>query len=48
MVVDARGRVIGSCEDGKQGACTAEISLTDLRQFRQKFDVLRDRDEFDL
>ncbi len=47
-IIDAKGRVMALCEDGVQGSCTAELSLSDLRAFRTKFDVLRDRDDFDL
>ena len=45
-IIDARGRVLSSCRDDEQGACTAELSMHDLQTFRSKFNVLRDGDQF--
>lgn len=47
-IINAKGQLVASCQDGEQGACTAEISMPELKTFREKFDVLHDRDEFDL
>lgn len=45
MVIDAKGQVLAQCEDGREAITTAEISIESLRQFREKFRVLYDRDK---
>ena len=44
MVIDPYGRVIASCEDGKQMTASADIDIPALDAFRAKFPVLRDSD----
>lgn len=48
MMVDAYGRIVAQCADNKEGTATAELRLEALRNFRQKFPVLKDADLFKL
>ena len=44
MVIDPYGRVVASCEDGKECSASAEINIPALEAFRKKFPVLNDSD----
>lgn len=44
MVIDPYGKIIASCEDGKEMSASAEIDMDMLEAFRQKFPVLNDSD----
>ena len=46
MIIDPRGTLIESAKTDKEGSITAEISLPELSDFRQKFPVLNDADDF--
>lgn len=46
QVIDAFGRVVARCEDGREGVATAVLDLSRLSSFRQKFPVLADGDAF--
>jgi predicted amidohydrolase len=46
MVVDPKGKIIEDSPEGKEWAITAELSYKDLVEFRQKFNVGLDWDEF--
>ncbi len=46
--VDFRGEVIASVADGECGVATCDVDLEALRNFRAKFPVLDDADEFEL
>ena len=46
MVADARGMEIGSTSPGNEAIIRVELDIEKLRQFRKKFPVLDDRDDF--
>jgi omega-amidase len=46
MVIDPRGRIIASAKPDEEGSITAEISMTELSDFRKKFPVFDDADDF--
>jgi predicted amidohydrolase len=46
LVVDPKGKIIEEVPEGKERAITAELSYKDLLDFRQKFNVGLDWDEF--
>ena len=46
MVADARGREVGSTSPGNEAIIRVELDIEKLRQFRKKFPVLDDRDDF--
>ena len=43
-VIDPYGKIIASCEDGKEMESTAEVDMDVLEEFRAKFPVLNDAD----
>lgn len=45
---DARGRLLSKCEDYKADIQTVNLSLNELRRFREKFPVYLDADCFEL
>ena len=45
-LIDPYGKVVASCPDGIEGFATAEIDMDALEQFREKFPVLSDADDF--
>ena len=47
-LIDARGRVLAKCEEYKNDIQTVHISLNDLRNFRLKFPVYLDADDFEI
>lgn len=47
MVVDAKGKVISKAKD-MEGIFYADIDLTSLREFRDKFPVWKDADNFNI
>ncbi len=47
-LIDARGRVLAKCEEYKNDIQTVHISLNDLRNFRIKFPVYLDADDFEI
>ena len=47
-IIDPYGKVIASCEDGKQCEATADVNLLELEEFRKKFPVLNDADPFEI
>lgn len=46
VILDPRGRIIASNETNVEGLSTGEISMTELSDFRLKFPVLNDADDF--
>lgn len=44
MVIDPYGKIVASCEDGKECPASAEIDIPALEAFRNKFPVLNDSD----
>ncbi|MBQ9286748.1 MAG: amidohydrolase [Bacteroidaceae bacterium] len=44
VAIDPYGRDIVACADGQEGSAIAEIDMTALAAFRDKFPVLKDRD----
>lgn len=46
MIVDAKGRVLAESVTGKEQTVTVDMDIQSLRQFRNKFPVLDDRDSF--
>ena len=46
MIVNARGEIISSAEMPIECSITAELSITDLADFREKFPVTDDADDF--
>ena len=43
-----KGTIIGEIQDSIETAKTFTLSWDELRSFREKFPVLRDRDEFEI
>jgi omega-amidase len=48
MIIDPRGKIISSANQNKENSITGEISLTELSDFRKKFPVLNDADNFSI
>jgi omega-amidase len=48
MIIGPKGETIASCGQNTESVITGEISLSDLADFREKFPVLDDRDDFNL
>jgi predicted amidohydrolase len=48
QIISPKGEIMKSAGIYEEGTITAEISLDDLVEFRNKFDVLRDADDFDI
>jgi predicted amidohydrolase len=46
MITDPKGEIIASAGTGKNCSASAELSLTELNAFRNKFPVLNDADNF--
>ncbi len=46
MILDPRGGIIAAADKDKECSLTCEISMTELSDFRKKFPVLPDADEF--
>ncbi len=44
MIVDAYGRTIAACPDNEEAAVSADLDLSALLRFREKFPVLNDAD----
>ena len=47
-LIDAYGKTVGECEDGKTGLVTVELDLDKLKKFREKFPVLKDQDAWQI
>mgnify|MGYP003461946859 CR=1 FL=1 len=47
-VINPYGRAIAECEDGKACEAVADIDMSELESFRQKFPVLNDADPFEI
>lgn len=47
-IIDAYGRQIAKCDNNEECVAKATLDVEALQAFRQKFPVLRDRDEFKL
>jgi len=48
VILDPYGRIIASANSNEQGSITGEISMTELSDFRKKFPVLNDADNFSI
>jgi len=48
MIIDPHGNVISSASTNEESVITAEISMTELSEFRKKFPVLDDADNFNI
>ena len=46
MIIDPRGVIVSSVKPNTEDTFTKEISMSDLREFRTKFPVLNDADDF--
>lgn len=46
MIIGPRGNIIARIEENKEDVATGEISLSELKKFRETFPVLRDADNF--
>jgi len=46
LIIDPKGEVIAQAGDNKEDVISAELSITVLQEFRKKFNVFRDSDEF--
>lgn len=46
VVIDPYGRTTAACEDSKEGFAVADLDMERLREFRKKFPVLQDRDNY--
>lgn len=47
MVLDAKGECMAGASEGKEEVLSTELNPDHLRIFREKFDVLKDRDDFE-
>ncbi len=47
-IIDAKGEVISSLENGEEGFVQAKLNAKELEMFRKKFPVLNDRDNFEI
>lgn len=47
-IVDPKGEVISKLDFGEEGHVSAELDMTELLSFREKFPVLEDGDDFEL
>ncbi|RUT79050.1 amidohydrolase [Ancylomarina longa] len=47
-IFDAKGKLLGKCNDFKNEILNLELSLSDLKSFRQKFPVHLDADSFQI
>lgn len=48
VLLDAKGKCLGSFKEGETGIRTVEIELASLQSFREKFPVWKDADSFTL
>jgi omega-amidase len=48
MIINPRGEIISSAGNESERSVSAEISLTELYEFRKKFPVMNDADDFTL
>ena len=48
QLIDPYGRVAARCEDNREGTVTVELNMEKLREFREKFTVLKDEDLFEV
>ena len=48
LMIDPYGRTVAACEQGRVGAVTVEVDMDGLADFRRKFPVLDDADDFTL
>ena len=48
MIVNPRGEIIASVNPNEESSATVEISLTELMDFRKKFPVFNDADNFSI
>ena len=48
MIIDAYGKTLAACEDGKENIVGASLDMEQLSKFRRKFPVLGDADSFTL
>lgn len=48
MIIDPKGKIIAEAEEGKERAITETLSYIELDEFRKKFDVGPDWDEFEI
>jgi omega-amidase len=46
VIIDSKGKIIKKAEDYKEEIINAELSLTELNRFREKFPVFLDADDF--
>jgi omega-amidase len=48
MIINPRGEILVSAGSDKDSSVSSEISMTELSEFRKKFPVLKDADDFTL
>ena len=48
LMIDPYGRTVAACEQGRVSAVTVEVDMDGLADFRRKFPVLDDADDFTL
>ncbi len=46
VIIDPRGEVIAAADNGLEQSVTADLSLNELNEFRNKFPVFKDSDSF--
>ena len=47
-IIDPYGRTMAACEDNQECSVSAEIDMQQLEEFRLRFPVLNDEDQFEL
>lgn len=47
-IIDPYGRTMAACEDNQECSVSAEIDMHQLEEFRMRFPVLNDEDQFEL
>ncbi|NOX87279.1 MAG: amidohydrolase [Chlorobi bacterium] len=48
LIIDPKGKIISRADEGKERAMSEILSYNELAEFRKKFDVGRDWDEFEI
>ncbi len=47
-IIDPYGRTMAACEDNQECSVSAEIDMHQLEEFRMRFPVLNDEDQFEI
>jgi predicted amidohydrolase len=46
MIISPKGEILASAQKNKECSISADISMTELTEFRKKFPVQKDADKF--